>query len=122
MAWDAADEFITLPATTNLSQYTLVSVNSAGKIARPAAGGRIIGVLVSSGTQGGTATNPVGTVQIVGVAKVVAAGGAVKAGGLVYASTLGRASTAAGAGYVVGYCVEGSSGSTGRVVSVSLTR
>lgn len=122
MAWDAADEFITLPATTNLSQYTFVTVNSAGKIAKPTLGARVIGVLVSSGTNGGTAANPVGTVQIVGIAKVLAQGSTNLKGKTISASSNGYAKATTGSAFVVGLAVDGSSGSTGRVISVSLTR
>lgn len=121
MAWDAADEFITLPATTGLQQFTLVTVNSAGKIAKPSLGARVLGVLVSSGTNG-TATNPVGTVQIVGIAKVLAAGSTLSAGDTYSANASGYAKPTTGSAYVGGFVVDGSSGSTGRIISVSLTR
>lgn len=121
MAWDAADEFITLPATTGLKQYQFVSVNSAGKLANPTAGGRVVGVLVSSGTNG-TAANPVGTVQIVGVAKAYAKGSTLGVGDTVSASSLGYAKPSTASGYVIGYVVDGTSGSTGRIISVTLTR
>jgi hypothetical protein len=121
MAWDAADEFITLPATTGLSQFTFVTVNSAGKIAKPALGARVLGVLVSSGTNG-TAANPVGTVQIVGIAKVAAQGSTNLKGKTISASSNGYAKATTGSAYVIGFGVDGSSGTTGRIISVSLTR
>jgi hypothetical protein len=121
MAWDAADEFITLPATTGLRQFQFVTVNSAGKAANPTAGGRVLGVLVSSGTNNST-EDVAATVQILGIAKVLAKGSTLGVGDTVSASSIGYAKPSTSGGYVIGLQVDGSSGSTGRIVSVSLTR
>ena len=121
MAWDAADEYITLPAATGLEQYTFVTVSTAGKITKPAKGTRVLGVLVSSATNG-TITNPIGTVQIVGIAKLVAGDTADLKGVTISATSVGRAKTSTSGGYVIGYGVDGSSGAAGRIISVSLTR
>jgi hypothetical protein len=124
MAWDAADEYITLPASTSVSlkQYQFVTVGSDGKLTNPTAGGRVIGVLVSSGTTPANVKNPVGTVQIVGVSKAYAKGSTLGVGDTVSASSVGYAKPSSASGYVIGYVVDGSSGSTGRVISVTLTR
>jgi len=121
MAWDAADEYITLPATTGLRQFQLVTVNSAGKAATPALGARIIGVLVSSGTNSST-EDVAATIQIAGIAKVLAAGSTLSAGDTYTANASGYARPATSTQYVGGLVVDGSSGSTGRIISVSLTR
>jgi hypothetical protein len=121
MAYDNPDEFITLPATTGLVQYQFVTVNSAGKAARPAAGARVLGVLVSSGTNGST-EDRYATIQLTGVSKAIAKGSTLGVGDTVSASSIGYAKPSTSGGYVIGLVLEGSSGSTGRIISVSLTR
>lgn len=120
MAFEAAPTLVTLPATTGLGQYTLVTVNTAGKIAAPTLGGRFVGVLVD-GTTGSTAKK-YATVQIGGIAKVKAAGGTLAVGASYSASAAGLAKATTGTAFVGGLVVDGSSGSTGRILSVSLTR
>ena len=122
MAYDNASEFITLPATTGLVQYQLVNINSAGKIATPALGARVIGVLVSSGTNGSTDDTRYGTVQINGVSKVLAASSTATAGETLSASAIGYAKNTTGSAAIAGVQVEGTSGASGRVISILLTK
>lgn len=121
MAYDNASEFITLPATTGLVQYQLVNINSAGKIATPTLGARVVGVLVSSGTNGST-EDRYGTVQINGVSKVLAAATTATAGETLSASAIGYAKATTGTAAIAGVQVEGTSGASGRVISILLTK
>lgn len=120
MAWENKSGFYTLPASTGLSQFRFVTVNTSGNLAYPAAGAPVIGVLVSSGTTGSTDDRQVGTVQSIGVAKVTAIASTLAVGDTVAASSIGRAVPSSATDYTVGIVVDGSSGGVGRVMSVAL--
>ena len=118
MAWENHDAIITVPATTGLAAFRFVKIDSAGKAAYPAAGIAPIGVSLVSTT--GSTRDVAIPVQIVGVAKVSAPGSTVAKGDIVSASSVGRARALSAGDYAVGYVVDGSSGSTGRILSVLL--
>jgi hypothetical protein len=118
MAYEIPGQLITLPAgSTTLAQFTFVTVNSSGFAVLPAAGASIAGVLQNVPTLVGEAA----TVMVSGVSKVVAPGSTVKVGDVVAASSVGFAAALAGGDYAVGRVVSGSSGSTGRYLTVLLS-
>lgn len=120
MAWDTTTGFFTLPASTKLTQFRFVDVNTSGKLAFPTLGRPVVGVLVSSGTTASTNQSQVGTVQAYGVVRVSAPASTLAKGDWVAASSIGQAvATTAGAN-AVGKCIDGSSGSAGRILSVLL--
>ncbi len=121
MAWENTSPYITVLPTTGLRQFHFVTVNTAGLLAYPAVGARAIGVLVSNGTTNST-VDPVkgATVQIYGVAKLEAITGTAKAASLIQSSSIGYAMGQTGAGHTMGICVAGTTGGTGRMMSVLL--
>lgn len=121
MAYDHDGVYLTLSATTGLTKQRFVTVNSAGKAAYPAAGAVTVGVLtdIDQGTTG-SATDQVATIQVAGVAKVSAPGSTLAVGDSVAATSVGRAKPSTGQNFIQGIVVSGSSGSTGRVLSVLL--
>lgn len=119
MAYEIPDLLVTLPASTGVlnTQYRFVVVNSAGNAAFPAVGTAIFGVLQNKPTVSGDAC----TIMVSGISKVEAPGSTVAMGDTVSASSVGRA-IALGAGhYAVGQVISGSSGSTGRYLTVNLS-
>lgn len=118
MAYEIPGQLITVPASTDLSasQYRFVTVNGSGQAALPANGASIAGVLQNKPTVGGQAA----TIMINGVSKVKAAGSTVAAGDIVSASSVGFAVALSAGDYAVGRVLAGSSGSTGRVLTVLL--
>lgn len=124
MAWEVTGPYITLPQTTGLRRGRFVAVNTSGKLAYPAVGGfGVIGVLVSEGTTGSTAVpKRGGTVQIQGVAKVECLGGTLSRGStkFVTSSSKGYAKLSTGGTRRLGMPIAGTSGSTGRMLSILL--
>lgn len=118
----------TFPQSTGLRRGRFVAVGTNGKLKYPAAGGSgVIGVLISEGTTGSTAVpKRGGTVQLLGaggIAKVEAVGGTLSRGStvaFVSASSRGMAKASTAAGRRLGYVVAGTSGSTGRMLTVLL--
>ncbi len=112
---------VTLSATTGLTQHRFVTLG-ASDLAYPSAGGRITGVLISSGTTGSTSTVDISAaVQTVGIAKVSAPASTVSKGDFIAASSVGQAVPTSAGDYVVGQVVEGSSGGAGRLLSVLIS-
>jgi len=122
MAYEVPVGTATFPATTGLSQYRFVFINSSGKLTKPSSNGRVLGVLVSSGTTG-TNGAKAQTVQLYGIAKVVSGSTAIAVGDTIGASTAtGRAVAKASGDVGVGIAlVAGVSTSTHEVLSVLLT-
>lgn len=112
-------------ASTGIRSKRFVALSTAGLTYPNAStiGGRIIGVLISSGTTGSTdCSRKVGTVQVNDVARVEAESStALVVGALVSASSVGRVQTSTNTGdHIVGQLVDGSTGGVNRVVSVQL--
>lgn len=117
MAYEIPGHAFTLEASTDLSafQYRFVTVDTDGNAALAGDGAPVIGVLQNKPTEGQAAS-----IHGTGISKVKAAGSTVAKGDLVASSSVGYA-VALGAGdYAVGRVIEGSSGSTGRVLTVLL--
>ena len=124
MAYSVDGQFVTLPfgATGVRGPHRAVALNTSGQLIYPSAAGKAaVGVLVTSGTTGSTdETIRVGTVKFSGAAKVEASGSTLSAGDLFSWTSRGQA-RALGTGHVcAGYVIGGSSGSTGRILSVLL--
>jgi hypothetical protein len=119
MAYEIPGFSFTLPASTGIldTQFRFVTVNASGQAAFPAAGGAVVGVMTNKPKLDGQAA----TVVNDGIVKVEAAGNTVGLGDLVSASSLGRVIAATTDGKTVGAVVNGSSGSTGRILSILLT-
>lgn len=109
-----------VPATTGIKSKRFVALNStSGKLRYPANGALAIGVTFADSSTG--STNDVSlAVQAYGVAEVEAAGSTLAAGALIAASSVGRAIIWSTGKMGLGQMVYGSSGSTGRIVSVLL--
>lgn len=95
MAYESPAFYGTFPASTGLSQYQFVTINSAGVLVDPTTLGDALGVLVSSGTTGSTGragsttSGSVQTVQFYGIAKVLAASTLIAPGARISAVTTG---------------------------------
>lgn len=124
MAYEVDGQHVTLPfgATGVRGPHRAVALNASGQLIYPSAAGKAaVGVLVTSGTTGGTSiTGRVGTVKYAGVAKVEAPGSTLSAGDLFAWTSRGQAKALAAGNVCAGYVISGSSGSTGRVLSVLL--
>lgn len=108
-------------ASTGLAQYRFCTVSSTGGAAYPAVGQPVVGVLRSGSTgstRDGTACEvyPPGT-----IAKVAAVSSTLSAGDSCIATSVGYADVAGAGEYAVGKVIKGSSGGTGRILSVLLT-
>lgn len=117
MAYEIPGQMVTLQASTDLSdyQYRFVTVDSNGKAALAANGAPVFGVL-----QNKPSDDQAASIMINGLSKVVAHGSTVAVGDLVTSSSVGMAAAAAAGEYTVGRVVLGSSGSTGRVLTIAL--
>lgn len=121
MAFEIPDGLITVPATTGLTQFRLVALDSAGKAAYPSAGTAVDGSIVGAGTTGSTVDPQYITIATRGVVKVSALASTVSAGDTVTATSVGHVSATTAGDYVIGRVVSGTSGSTGRILSVLLS-
>lgn len=119
MAYEIPGQLITLPASTGVlnKPFIFVTVNSSGQAALPAAGASVAGVTQMAAT----VVNQAVTVMVSGVSKVIAPGSTVALGDVVAASSVGRAVALSGGAYAVGRVIEGTSGSTGRYLTVLLS-
>lgn len=119
MAYEIPGRVITLEASTDLSsnQYHFVKVDTSGKaaLAITSTAQEVLGVLQNKPSSGQAAS-----VMIDGVSKVVAAGSTMAAGDLVTNSTAGRATPHTAGDMIIGTVIYGSSGSTGRILTVAL--
>ena len=125
MAYEMIEDTITVPASTGLTRYRFVTLSTAaatqGWAVKPTLGGPILGTVFSVTTTGSTRDPQYIPIQTCGIAKVEAVGGTLAAGDLVQATSIGRAKATTGGSYVVGRVISGSSGSTGRILSIQLT-
>jgi len=112
---------ISFPAnSTGLKAKRFCVVNGSGKVAYPALGVPVDGVMITSST-GSTADNQPIAMQFMGVARVQAqAASTLSVGDLIAASSEGRIVVPGAGGNTVGRIVEGSSGSSNRILSVLL--
>lgn len=112
------DPVITFPASTGVLdlQFRFVTINGSGEAALPAAGASVVGVMQTKPVAAGDAVS----VMVSGISKVEAAGSTVGTGDTIAASSIGRVAALSGGAYAVGRVVQGSSGSTGRLLSVLL--
>lgn len=109
-----------VPATTGIKSKRFVTLNStSGKLRYPANGATAIGVTFADSSTGSTYDVSL-AVQAYGIAEVEAAGSTLAAGALVAASSVGRAVVWSTGKMGVGQIIYGTSGSTGRIVSVLL--
>jgi len=120
MAYEIPGRTITLPASTDLSaaQFHFVGVGSDGRAALSIVStgdGDVLGVLQNKPTEDQAAS-----IMIDGVTKVIAAGSTLSAGDLVGNTTAGRAGVRTAGDMIRGTVLYGSSGSTGRVLTVAL--
>ena len=119
MAYETPGPGFTLPASTGLKQFRFVSM-SGTSLAYPAKGAAVVGVTYSGGTTGSTRDPQYLTVVDRGIVKVEALTSTLAAGDLCSASSVGYAIPSTAGAYAVGRVVAGSSGGTGRVLSVQL--
>lgn len=109
----------TVGATTGLTQYTFMDLNTVGRAIKATGGGTVVGVLVNDPT----ATDEEAVIQYTGVAKVLCStvSTGIGIGDRICCSTDAKVCPSSAGDYVVGIVVNGSSGSsTGRVVGVML--
>jgi len=123
MAIEIPGQRYTFPASTAVLsttsvnwQFRFVELDSDGQLIAPTAGGNVVGVLQNKPTY----ENEAGTVMINGVSKVQVAGSTRSVGDSVGGSTAGMAIAPTTAALARGVIVRGSSGSTGRLLSVQL--
>lgn len=119
MAYEIPGFSFTLPASTGVlnTQFRMVTINASGEAAFPAAGAAIVGCMTNKPTLSGQAA----TIVNDGIVKIEAAGSTVATGDLVAASSIGRVILGTTNNTIVGRVVSGSSGSTGRILSVLLS-
>lgn len=109
------------PASTGLKSRRFVGMSTAGVLRYPANGASIDGVTFADSSTGSTRDVSL-AVQIIGIADVEAAGGTLHVGQLVKASSVGRAVAWTTGAICVGKVWSGSSGTTGRILSVHLNQ
>lgn len=117
MAYEIPGHSITLEASTDLRnhQYKFVVANGDGTVALAGDGVAVTGVLQNKPNTGQAAS-----IMVDGVSKVKAHGSTVAAGDVIASSTVGMVSALGSGDYAVGRVIGGSSGSTGRVLTVLL--
>lgn len=118
MAYEIPGKMITLQASTDLSAHQYKFVIASGD--RAALPGSTAGISVLGVLQNKPSDDQAASVMIDGVSKVKAAGSTLAAGDLCQASSAGFAEPVTSGAYVVGRIISGSSGSTGRILTVAL--
>ena len=118
MAYEIPGRTITLAASTDLSaaQFHFVGVGSDGRAAlsiNSTSETSVLGILQNKPTEDQAAS-----IMIDGVSKVIAAGSTLAAGDLVGNTTAGRAGVRTAGDRIRGQVLYGSSGSTGRVLTM----
>ena len=120
MAHEYPGQMVTLAASTDLTgaQYTFVDVGTDGRLIAPTTGGAVYGILQNKPLE-----DQAGTVMLNGISKLLTDATTMSVGDLVATSTAGYgvAPTTANEDQVVGRVVGGTSGSTGRKLSVQIT-
>lgn len=105
--------------STGLKPRRFCTVNTSGYAQYPTNGSPAVGVMLT-GSTGSTKAQQAITIQSWGIGRVEAKGGALKQGAQCKATSVGRAASCTAGDYAVGFVVDGSTGSTGRVLSVLL--
>lgn len=124
MAFSNAQPTVSMVAGTTFSSsdlYKFVSINASGQaIIGPStgAGTTVVGTLLSNTSTSGAGVEPVTIGVLSGIGKVRMAGSTAHAGNIVAASSNGFGIAPSTNKAQLGTIVSGSSGSTGRVVSV----
>ena len=103
--------------STGMRPRRFVTVNTSEYAQYPANGAAAAGVSVTGSTGSTKDQQPIGILSF-GVARVEALTGALKAGAQCKATSVGYASSLSAGDYAVGLVVAGSTGGTGRVLSV----
>lgn len=117
MAYEIPGQMVTVPAgSTSLVQYTFVTLSTSGRALVASNGASVFGVLQNKPDLTGEAAS----VMINGISKVKAHGSTVAAGDLISASSIGYVAALSAGDYAVGRVVSGSSGSTGRILTVAI--
>lgn len=120
MAYEIPGFSFTLKASSNVinKQFRFVSIDTSGEATFPVDGGPVVGVMTNKPTAVGQAA----TVVHDGIVKVEATeSDTLGLGDTVQSSTVGGAVIHSTGNIAVGKVVDGSSGSTGRILSVLLT-
>lgn len=118
MAYESNMNLATIPGTTGISQYRGVIVNSAGRTVYPSAIGQSAPIGVTQNAS--TATDAAVTVALPGsITKLEFAGSTLSAGDRFSFNTAGRGCASTGFS-AAGWILSGSSGSTGRILTVLL--
>lgn len=123
MAYEHNAFNFTFEPSTGLRQFRAVTMTGSEKVGYPAVGNPIIGILVDQGTTGVAAAAAARrrvSVCMGGIAKIEAPGSTLAAGDQWSASSVGHARAVAAGHYVCGYVIAGSSGSTNRILTVSI--
>jgi len=119
MAIEIPGQVVTVAASTDLSalQFRFMTLDSNGEAAVPAGStAPIYGVLQNKPNAQGIAAS----IMVNGISKMRPTASTLSVGDLVASSTSGEPIPVAGGDFTVGRVVRGSSGSTGRIISVQL--
>lgn len=112
--------FTLVAATTGIPQYRCVNTNSAGKAALCVTAVAVDGA-TRNGSTGSTRDNQALAIMPMGSrAKIAARGSTLAVGDLCACSTNGMVTVVSATNYAIGRVVGGSSGTTGRILSVLL--
>lgn len=103
--------------STGLKPRRFVTINTSGYAQYPANGVAAVGVSMT-GSTGSTNDQTSMAIMSIGIARVEALTGALKAGAQCKATSLGYASSLSAGDFATGFVVSGSTGGTGRVLSV----
>lgn len=120
MAYEVTNGPLSLVASTGIKRHRFVTFNG-GKVTYPAVGMPASMVTVSAGTTGSTEDgNYVSCLPLSNASAVMveAAGSTLSAGDLVSASSRGKIVAASSDVWVLGQIIAGSSGSTGRILTI----
>jgi hypothetical protein len=119
MAIEIPGQVVTVPASADLSalQFRFMTLDTAGKAAKPVGStGPIYGVLQNKPNADGVAAS----IMVSGISKMRPTASTLGIGDLVASSTAGEPIPVAAGDFTVGRVVRGSSGSTGRIISVQI--
>ncbi len=116
MAYEIPGQMVTVPASTTIVQYTFVDIGTDGRLIAPTSGAAVFGVLQNKPTE-----DQAGTVMLNGISKVLTDATTMSVGDLVATSTAGYAVDLAATDFAIGRVVAGTSGSTGRVMTIQIS-
>lgn len=125
MAFSESQTKVTLIAESTFASsdlYKFVEIGDAGRVSIGAStsAGAVYGTLLSQTYSTSTGANEAVTIgTLTGIGKVRMAGSTLAAGDSISASSAGMGVAASTDGLILGRIIDGSSGSTGRIVSVA---